>query len=76
MAADRILIITTDSTAKAIPGAPYSDAQLSRFIVARDNPPNRLPGSVNAISNDKRLAAHDLRAPYCLRANRGNLHCL
>jgi len=40
MAADPILIIATDPTVEAIPGALDPNTQLSRFIVARDNPPS------------------------------------
>jgi uncharacterized membrane protein YccC len=50
MAAGPILIIANDSTAKAIPGAPDPDRQLSRFIVARDNPPSLVLASRTAVA--------------------------
>jgi len=50
MAADPILIIATDSTVKAIPGAPHTDGQLSRFIVARDNPPSLVLAARTAVA--------------------------
>jgi uncharacterized membrane protein YccC len=50
MAADPILIIANDSTAEAIPGAPDPDRQLSRFIVARDNPPSLVLAARTAVA--------------------------
>ncbi len=50
MAADPILIIATDSTVKAIPGASHTDGQLSRFIVARDNPPSLVLAARTAVA--------------------------
>ena len=50
MAGDPILIIATDPTAKAIYGAPSTDRQLSRFIVARDNPPSLVLAARTAVA--------------------------
>src|SRR6266853_450761 len=50
MTADPILVIATDSTAKAIPGAPHSDGQLSRFIGAKDNPTSLVLAARTAVA--------------------------
>ena len=50
MAADPILIIAADSTAKAIPGAPHTHGQLSRFIVAKDNPTSLVLAARTAVA--------------------------
>jgi hypothetical protein len=50
MAADPILITTADPTAKVIRGAPHTDGQLSRFIVARDNPPSLVLAARTAVA--------------------------
>src|SRR5229473_2411682 len=50
MAADPILIITTDPTTKVISRAPHSDAQLSRFIVAKDNPTSLVLAARTAVA--------------------------
>ena len=50
MAADPILIIAADSTAKAIPGAPLTDGQLRRFIVAKDNPTSLVLAARTAVA--------------------------
>src|SRR6202795_1814096 len=50
MAADPILIITADSTATVIPGAPHTDGQFNRFIVARKNPPSLVLAARTAVA--------------------------
>jgi uncharacterized membrane protein YccC len=50
MAADPILIIATDPTVEAIPDAPDLDRQLSRFIMARDNPPSLVLAARTAVA--------------------------
>src|ERR1700674_1546358 len=50
MAGDPILIIATDPTAKAISVSPSQATQLSRFIVARDNPPSLVLAARTAVA--------------------------
>jgi hypothetical protein len=50
MAADPILIIAIDPTANAIPREPHTDRQLSRYIVARDNPPSLVLAARTAVA--------------------------
>jgi uncharacterized membrane protein YgaE (UPF0421/DUF939 family) len=50
MAADPILIIAAGWTAKAIPGAPHTDTQLRRFIVAKDNPTSLVLAARTAVA--------------------------